>query len=125
MGELLQTHHVQRYINEMKEKDTNRGTPHTILTNFLKKKEKKTKKVEKLHNGKKLVEGTEAIKVAKEYYQDLYSDEPISKKKINNFLKNTGVKLNQKEKKLLDKPFTIKEIKDAMNLFQNGLRLVI
>ena len=67
-----------------------------------------------MFNGKKLVEGTEAIKVAKEYYQDLYSDEPIPKKKINNFLKNTGVKLNQKEKKFLDKPFTIEEIKDAI-----------
>ena len=63
-----------------------------------------------------IVEGTEKISdVIYNFYENLYTKEFECKNTQNQFLKEVTVKLNEEERELLDKYFTIDELNDSMD----------
>ena len=63
-----------------------------------------------------IVEGTEKISdLIYNFYENLYTKEFECENTQNQFLKEVTVKLNEEEREILDKYFTIDELKDSMD----------
>ena len=101
----------------IKYKDLLKEVPNASLTHFI-QKEKSTKKritFFRKDNNSTTQNDQETVEHARNFYKNLYTSENPIKRSTNTILKQTGTKLNNNQRKFLEKPFTYEEIEKAIN----------